>query len=158
LRLASVAFAGFPTVKLNAVPAIDLAGYLIAQMRRLSPEVVYAPPVGDVNQDHEAVFKAALVACRPLPDNTVKTLMSYEIAPTVRFGNPADAGRWMPTTYVDITPHIDAKLKAMSCYASELREPPHPRSLEGIRLFARERGLAVGLEYAEAFQLIREIR
>ena len=158
LGCASVTFAGFPTVKLNAIPAIDLAGFLTAQFRRLSPQMVYAPPVGDINQDHEAVFKAALVACRPLPGYTVKTLFSYEIPPTSRFGNPADASRWIPTTYVEIAPYIDRKLKAMTCYALELRQPPHPRSLEGIRLFARERGLGVGLEYAEAFQLIREIR
>jgi len=158
LGIESVTFAGFPTVKLNAVPAIDLAGYLIAQFRRLKPERVYAPPVGDVNQDHEAVFRAALVACRPLPGSTVKTLLSYEIAPTARFANPADAARWMPTTYVDVTATIDRKLEAMACYASELRDPPHPRSLDGIRLFARERGLAVGLHYAETFHLIRDIR
>ena len=158
LGLASVDFAGFPTVKLNAIPAVDLAGYLIAQFNRLRPDIVYVSPPGDVNQDHEAVFRAALVAARPLPDSSVKVLYSYEVAPTSRFGNPIDAARWMPTTFVDITPYIDRKLEAMSCYASELRQPPHPRSLEGLRLFARERGLAVGLEYAEAFQLIREIR
>lgn len=158
LGVAGITFAGFPTVKLNALPAIDLAGYLIAQLRQLSPAVVYAPPFGDVNQDHEAAFRAALVACRPLPGCTVRALYSYEIPPTTRFANPADTARWQATTYVDITAHLDRKLRAMACYAAELRELPHPRSMEGIRLYARERGLSVGCEYAEALCLVREVR
>jgi len=157
LGIASVAFAGFPTMKLNTVPAIDLASYLIARVREHGPEVIYAPPFGDVNQDHDAVFKATLVASRPLAGCSVRTLYSYEVAPTTRFANPADAGRWQPNTYVNITDHMDAKLEAMTRYASELREPPHPRSLEGIRLFARERGLAVGVPYAETLTLIRDL-
>jgi LmbE family N-acetylglucosaminyl deacetylase len=158
LGLAGLAFAGFPTMRLNTVPAIEVAGRLIGELRRLNPDVVYAPPVGDVNQDHEATFKAALVACRPLPGCTVRRLLCYEIPPTARFSNPIDAARWLPNTYVDITSHIEQKLAAMECYQSELRQPPHPRSLEGIRLYARERGLTIGLQYAEVFDLIREIR
>ena len=158
LGAAGATFAGFPTMRLNTVPAIELAGYLIGRFRELSPEVVYAPPVGDVNQDHEAVFQAALVACRSLPGNTVRRFLSYEIPPTARFANPIDAARWLPNVYVDITAHIDRKLAAMKRYPSELRKPPHPRSLEGIRLYARERGLTLGIEYAEAFCLIRELR
>ena len=46
----------------------------------------------------------------------------------------------------------------MTAYASELREPPHPRSLEGIRALARERGVSVGMSYAEAHMLVRELR
>ena len=119
--------------------------------------MVYAPPVGDVNQDHEAVFHAALVACRPLPGNTVRRFLSYEVPPTARFSNPIDGARWLPTVCVDITRHIDRKLAALKCYPSELRKAPHPRSLAGLRVYARERGLTFGVKYAEIFCLIREL-
>jgi len=46
----------------------------------------------------------------------------------------------------------------MSGYKSELKEFPHPRSLEAISALAKMRGAAVGVEAAEAFRLVREIR
>ncbi len=44
----------------------------------------------------------------------------------------------------------------MSVFKSELHEPPLPRSLESIRALARYRGSAIGVDYAEAFQLVFE--
>ena len=45
----------------------------------------------------------------------------------------------------------------MDAYRHELREWPHPRSLEGIRVAARRWGMTVGLEAAEAFVLLRHV-
>jgi hypothetical protein len=45
----------------------------------------------------------------------------------------------------------------MSCYASQLKEPPHSRSLQSIEGLARLRGATVGLPAAEAFMLVREV-
>jgi LmbE family N-acetylglucosaminyl deacetylase len=93
------------------------------------------------------------VATRPLPGSTVRKVLSYEIAPTTRFAIEPFA----PNVYVDISAFLSDKLEAMACYETELREFPHPRSLKGLELFARERGLSVGTEAAECFYLIREI-
>jgi N-acetylglucosamine malate deacetylase 1 len=60
--------------------------------------------------------------------------------------------------FVDIADTLSVKLEAMACYETELHKFPHPRSLPALELFARERGLSVGLAAAECFQLIREIR
>ena len=46
----------------------------------------------------------------------------------------------------------------MQLYESEAREFPHPRSPEALRIQAKRWGTVVGLEYAEAFELIRSIR
>jgi len=59
---------------------------------------------------------------------------------------------------VDISETLETKLKAMSEYRSELKEYPHPRSLGTISALAKVRGAAVGVEAAEAFMLVREIR
>ena len=53
---------------------------------------------------------------------------------------------------------MQAKLEAMKCYGSELREFPHPRSLEGMRISAHRYGSVVGREFAEAFMLLRLIK
>lgn len=147
-------FLGFPTVKLNTVPNMELVAALQRVVDEVRPEIVYTTPSGDVNQDHNIVFEATLVATRPLPGSTVRRLLSYEIGPTGRFGHTP----FVPDVYVDIQQFLDKKLEAMKCYETELKELPHPRSLTGLKLVAQERGLSVGLKAAECFRLIREVR
>ncbi len=153
LGIKDVSFCGFPTIKLNVVPHIDLTSALQAAVDSVRPEIVYTTPYCDVNVDHRFVCEATIVATRPLRGSTVKKVLSYEIAPTTRFGMQPFA----PNVYVDISEFLDVKLEAMACYKTQLREFPHPRSLKGLELFARERGLGVGVEAAECFHLIRAI-
>lgn len=148
---------GFPTVKLNTIPYIDLSSALQKVVDDVKPEVIYTTPRDDINQDHRIVHDCTLVAARPLPDSPVKRIASYEIGPTSRYGIPSGAGLFTPNLFVDITPFLEKKLEAMACYEMELHKMPHPRSLEGLRLLAHERGLSVGLKAAECFNLIREI-
>lgn len=155
LRLSDVAFLEFRTMHLNALPAITLNGAVEDAVRGFDPHVLYAPPPDDVNQDHAALFGAALVAARQTGGSSLRAFYSYEIPSTTRFNVP---GRWWANSYVDITQHIERKLEAMGAYASELRDPPHPRSLDALRAMARERGAALGVAYAEAHMLVRELR
>ncbi len=148
-----VFFLGFPTVKLNTVPNRELTDALKRVVDEVKPEVVYTSSANDVNQDHRIVFDATLVATRPLPGSPVRRLLCYEVSPTTRFGNTP----FVPNVFVEIEPFLDKKLEAMKCYKTELQEPPHPRSLESLKLIAQERGLSVGLKTAECFELVREI-
>ena len=153
LGIKEVMFGGFPTVKLNTVPTIALTAKLQAAVAKYQPQVVYIPPRGDINADHDAAHRAALVGCRPLFNSPVRKLISYEIAPTTRF-NPPGEGVFAANYYLDISKYLKAKLRAMRQYRLELRKDPHPRSLQGLTVFARERGLAIGVDYAEAFCLL----
>ena len=154
LGIKQVFFLGFPTVKLNSVPNAELTSALQRVVDEVRPDVVYTTSASDVNQDHRIVFEATLVATRPLPGGTVRRLLSYEICSTARYGHTP----FQPTVFADINAFLERKLAAMRCYATELREPPHPRSLAGLEFVARERGMSVGLNAAECFELVREIR
>jgi LmbE family N-acetylglucosaminyl deacetylase len=107
--------------------------------------------------DHRIVYDCTLVATRPLPGSSVRRILSYEIGYTNHFGIPSGASKFAPNVFVDIAPYLEQKLTAMQYYETELRESPHPRSIEGISLLAKERGLGVGLEAAECFELVREM-
>ncbi len=63
---------------------------------------------------------------------------------------------FQPNFYVDITDSLDRKLQSLRAYPRELREFPHPRSLKGVEVLARKRGMEVGFHAAEAFMLIRD--
>ena len=63
---------------------------------------------------------------------------------------------YLPNVYSDITDYINEKIEIMKIYESELQIPPLPRSLDNIASLARFRGASCGVEYAEAFMLVRE--
>ncbi len=56
---------------------------------------------------------------------------------------------------MDISATLETKVQAMAVYESEARPFPHPRSPEALRAIARRWGSAVGVEAAEAFELVR---
>lgn len=155
--IGEVFLCGFPTVKLNTVPYIELSSAIQKVVDHVRPEIVYTTPRSDINLDHRIVYDCSLVACRPLPGSSVRRLLSYEICTTTRYGTPTGAGAFSPNVFVDITDYLDKKIEIMKLYQTELCQYPHPRSVEGIRIYAQERGFSVGLNAAECFELIREL-
>ena len=61
-----------------------------------------------------------------------------------------------PNTFIDITSHLDEKIKILKHYKSEIQEHPFPRSEETIKALARWRGANAGFHYAEAFEVLFE--
>lgn len=147
-------FLDFPTAKLDTVPQKELNGSILKIIKEIQPEILYIPHSGDLNKDHRLVFEATLVATRPTV-TPVKKILSYETLSETERG--AILKPFVPNVYEDITETLNIKIKAMKVYKSELRQSPHPRSLEMIEALAKKRGSEVGFKLAEAFLLIREI-
>jgi LmbE family N-acetylglucosaminyl deacetylase len=57
---------------------------------------------------------------------------------------------------VDITGHVERKLEAVKCYASQVTDAG-ARSLEAVGALARFRGTQAGFAFGEAFQIVRMI-
>jgi len=144
----------YPTVKLDTVPQRELNASLREVVEDASPCEVYIPHGGDLNADHRIVFKAALVATRPLKKRTHR-ILAYETLSETEWGRPLR--QFHPNVYVDISKTFGAKLRAMRAYSSELRPFPHPRSVKAIDALATLRGSECGCERAEAFSLIRQV-
>ena len=60
-----------------------------------------------------------------------------------------------PSLYWAINDEIELKRQAIALYGTQLREPPHIRSLDNMEALARLRGSEVGEHYAEAFHVLR---
>jgi len=148
-------FLGLPDEQLDQ-SQIKLIVPLEEIVARVHPAIAYLPHQGDLNQDHRAVFQAALVACRP-HGSPVKIIRVYEV-PSSTDQVPAQ-GAWpfLPNYYVDLSGVLDLKIQALNCYETESRPFPHPRSREGLIALSRKRGMEVGLEAAEAFMVLREV-
>lgn len=139
-----------PTVRLNVVPHGELNKKITDVIDEVKPDIVYTHFENDLNYDHTLIFRASVVATRP--PKTIK-LLCYETLSETEWNNKP----FQPNVWVDITKFIDKKTKAFQIYKSEVKDYPHPRSVEGIRTLAKKRGTEVCMDYAEAFMLIREI-
>ncbi|MBF8264151.1 MAG: LmbE family protein [Dehalococcoidia bacterium] len=150
-------FLNLPTVKLDTLPQKGLNELITGVVQKIKPEIVYIPHRGDLNKDHNIVFDAAMVALRPRSNSAPIKVLSYETLSETEWSAPLVENYFIPDVYVNISGTLELKLKAMSEYKLELKEFPHPRSLEALTALARLRGSTIGVEAAEAFMLIREI-
>jgi len=157
LGVSAVHFLDFPAPKLDLVPAYELADAISALFHSLQPAAAYIPHRGDLHSDHRSVFSAALVAARPIGKSPVLKVLSYETLSETEWSAPVAEDAFLPSVFIDISPFLDKKKQAMAAYRSQLKEFPHPRSLLAVESLARLRGSTVGVQAAEAFQLIREI-
>lgn len=160
LKIKKTFFLGFPTVKIDTVPQKQLNDSISKVIVEVDPETVFIPFSGDINKDHKLVSESALVALRPKPGSSVKKVFCYEVLSETEWSKPLGKteGVFVANCYEDISDYLEDKLKAMRCYKSELKEFPHPRSLEGIKILSQKRGMEIGVKNAEAFMLIREIK
>lgn len=118
----------------------------------IRPDVVYTHYWGDVNSDHRAVSRAVTVALRP--SGAAQRILCFEVPSSTEWSWDC---AFKPNVFVDVTETVERKISAMSKYASELRDPPHPRSLEALRARAAYWGQVAGCAYAEPFVLAREV-
>lgn len=156
LGAASIEFGDFPDNRMDSVPLLAVVKPVEAFLSRRRITAVYTHDDGDLNVDHAIVARAVLTASRFLPGDGIQRLCSGEVLSSSEYGDPAR--RFAPSVYVDISTALDAKCRALACYADELRPFPHPRSAEAVRHLAALRGSEAGYAAAEAQRLIRERR
>lgn len=142
----------FADNRMDTVALLDLVKAIEAVVEELVPELVITHQVGDLNVDHRLVHEAVLTATRPLPGSPVRQVLAGEVLSSSEWRYPT---RFSPNVFREMGAFLEAKCAALEAYGSEIRSWPHPRSREGIVHLARTRGMACGLEAAEAFELVR---
>lgn len=143
----------FPDNRFDSVDLIDIVKVIEKVKNHIKPEIIFTHDINDLNIDHKITYQAVLTATRPVKGEVVKGVYTFEILSSTEWS----FNQFVPNIYYDIADFLDFKLKAMGIYTSELREFPHPRSLDGIRIKAKQRGMEVGFEFAEAFRCVRLI-
>ncbi len=151
---------GLPTTRLDTLPLADVIGGLRNVIEQVRPEVVYLPHHGDVHTNHHVVFQGTFSVLKAFYMRAlgVQRVLTYETLSSTEAAAPLGFRAFVPNVYLDITPHIENKIETMGLYASECQPDPLPRGAASIRALARFRGATVGVEYAEAFMLVREVR
>lgn len=157
LGAGSPSFAGFTENRSDTIPLTEIIGAVERCVAELKPQIVYVSHGGNLNIDHQTAFKATVTALRPVPGASVRAIYAYEILSSTDWAPPGFAAPFRPTLYVDITMQLQRKLDALAAYGDEMRPEPHARSLVSARTAALARGATVGVEAAEAFEVVRQL-
>lgn len=148
---------GLPASRLDELPFGEVLGPVSRTIGQLEPDEVYTVHGGDVHGDHQVLSAAVWRSLKAFRSGrTVRRVLSYETLSSTDQAPPG-AEPFCPTFYRDIGSVIDRKVEALRLYGSELLDVPAGRNAETIRALARTRGAAVGIPYAEAFMLLRQV-
>ena len=120
----------------------DILEELVKLRNYFLPDLVVMPNSNDIHQDHKVIYEEGLRAFKH------SSLLGYEL--------PWNSLEFTSNFHVRLSREdLEAKWKAISCYRSQ--EMRAYKSKDFFTGLARVRGMQVGSEYAEAFELIRWI-
>lgn len=154
---ATVSCYGYPDNSFDTVPLLDVVQTIESEIDEHEPDEVYTHHYGDLNVDHELACRATVTATRPLADSGVNRVRAFETLSASEWAVPDPSNAFQPTSFVAVGDHLETKLDALSVYENELREPPHPRTIETVRQNASVWGAKAGVEAAEPFELLRAV-
>lgn len=145
-------------LRLETLPRRDLCE-LIERKAKLATEktmpTMIVLPAPSFNQDHEALYKAGITACRPHLAST-KSFQNFVLiadAPQLAWSGPP---HFKPNFYVDISgKYIEKKLQAYACHKSQIRPSPSQAGLDALKLLAEVRGREISVQAAEAYECFR---
>ena len=150
----SINFLSFPDNRLDNVPLLEIIKNIESFIFKFKPDTIFTHSSHDLNIDHLITNKATLTACRPIPNSSIKKILTFEILSSTEY-NPNS--KFKPNYFVDIDKFLKKKINSLKEYKSEMRGWPHPRSIKSVKNLAEYRGSNIGIKYAEAFELLRHI-
>ena len=142
------------------ISILDLDAYELAFNRKLvetfdkviqdfPPDIIYTSWIYESHQDHTAVSKATIAAAR----KNACSLYMYEQA----LPSGLTPYTFRAQAFVDISDTIETKIKSVLAHNSQVQNFSE-QWIQGIRARATYRGFQINVEYAEAFEVVKEIK
>ncbi|MEH7083279.1 PIG-L deacetylase family protein [Neobacillus drentensis] len=157
LGVDEVLFLELPNLLLETIPLVEINKSIESLLEKYTPAKIFTHHYGDTNRDHQILFQAVLTAARPLPGKKPVEILCFETVSSTEWSQHTNDKEFKPNYFVEITDTIADKIQSLQHYDVEMRPFPHPRSYDGVKYLARFRGMTVGVEYAEAFEIIRRV-
>ncbi|MCL1936760.1 MAG: PIG-L family deacetylase [Defluviitaleaceae bacterium] len=153
LGIKKVMYGGFKSNRLDSSNLLDIVKVIESTIQKHDINIIYTHWENDLNNDHRIAFHSTIIAARPLLESKVDLILSFETLSSTEW-NFSDEKSFYPNYFVDISEHIEQKISALICYESEMRNFPHPRSIEAIKTRNRGHGATSGFSYAESFRFV----
>jgi LmbE family N-acetylglucosaminyl deacetylase len=147
----------YPTMGLNPEIVNEMIPKISSIFNEFEPEVIYVMNRSDAHSDHRYTFDAVAACTKSFRYPFIKKVLMYECISETEFAPQLPEKVFIPNYFVDISEFQSEKIKLMQIYKSELSEHPFPRSIANINALATFRGATVGVNFAEAFQIVKII-
>jgi len=154
----SVSELKFSTAKLDVYPKSDLIADISSVFNQIKPDTLYLPYRNDVHSDHEIVFDVAISCTKSFRYPYIKNVLVYETLSETEFTARPDSNSFKPNCWIEISNYLEQKIDIMRIFKSEINEHPFPRSESNIRALATLRGATAGVNAAEAFMIVKQIK
>lgn len=148
----------YPTMKLASENQLTLISKISEIVANIKPERTYVLNRSDSHSDHRVLFDAAMACTKSFRYPFIREVLMYECISETEFAPALPEKAFIPNCFIDVTDHMTEKLSLMRIYDSELGQHPFPRSERNIKALATFRGATCGVEYAEAFQILKSYR
>ena len=126
----------------------NLVGRVDALLAECNPDLIYTHWDKDSHQDHNTISRSVISAARK---NRASLLMYEQTIP----GGIVPEG-FRDQSFVDISEFIEAKIQSIMAHESQL-VANGDWWLQGVKGRAMYRGYQINVQYAEAFEIIKEI-
>lgn len=121
----------------------EILELMVEMEKKYEPELVVLPTTTDTHQDHQVISQEGFRAFKR------HSIIGYEM--------PCNNLDFRTNMFVELgKDNLYAKMRALKCYKSQ-KERPYANG-DYIWSLAKIRGVQVGKEFAEAFEVIRWIR
>ena len=158
LGITNIYYGQLPDMRLDTVAHIEINKAIESVIDKVQPDTVFTHFYGDVNKDHRCVYESTLVACRPTEDQCVKNLFLYSVPSSTEWNVQTSHTMFIPNWYEAIDEECaEKKYNGMNCYTEELRNYPHPRSIQYLKNEDTAIGNRVGRKCVENFMLVRSL-
>lgn len=115
---------------------------LVRLKNDLKPDLVFVPSPTDIHQDHQVISEEGLRAFKN------SSILGYEM--------PWNNVSFNTRAFIRLEKHhVEKKVQALLCYKSQLHRPYVNEQF--VHSLATVRGVQMGAEYAEAFEVVRYI-
>ena len=145
-----------PDNRFDTVPLLDIIKIIETEKKEFKPEVIFTHHGGDLNIDHRLVFESVITSSRPVKNEITKAIITFETPSGTEWIPSSKENNFRPNFFVSLDlDNIKSKIKAIESYEYEKRDYPHPRSSKALLNLSERWGIVNGVNYAEAFQIIR---
>ena len=148
----------FPDNAMDKVRLLDVVKIIEKAKKKIMPHVIYTHNPHDLNIDHRIVSEATLTAFRPQAKEIWEKILAFEIPSSTDFAYFRNSKNFQPNYFLNIKKYWKKKKQTLLAYKGEIKKFPNSRSIKGIEILSKYRGLQNGLSQAEAFQSLKEIK
>jgi len=138
---------------LDTYPESEIILKISGIIDKVKPSVIILPYRFDIHSDHRITFDLCYSCTKTFRYPYIKKILVMEVLSETEYS----INGFQPNYFVDISEFIEKKIEILKIYKSEIKRHPFPRSELAVRAKSLLNGSIAGVEYAEAFVLLKQI-